>query len=691
MVYVPLNLPNGTTLTAEHLRHIEQGISGADNERVVTLNASSSAQDFQYAYTIYSTESAQVSYSDGDGELCSLIGVQDIGGEPTYYFLKPSKDLHIIVKTNIDTGAVTITKNSVGVIKISLNADAGTLSAEDLLTLSKNPERVVFERSGFYYFAENLSSSSVWCYSCNVYWGTNGQIIKRVVEVTTSTGAYKKSDYPYTPITYGAAGSALGLVKSGGDVTIADGVITVNDDSHNHVIANVDGLQDALDAKLAKTTYEESKELALADQGKVCLGKFGAYDTNITIELNSTTHLTYHATIVIQSQNIYSNNSQKGSASCYVYDDADNHITPLISVFYPHGSASRQIEVYADLPTYSKNLVHVQGIGIADGGMTDVLTSVSEIPTAIDGKIKLTPVNVLTANFASKAEIGLKADQTDVDQLYDIASDNLDTAKKYTDEKVAGIVDSSPETLNTLNELAAALGDDPNFATTVATEIGKKANQTDVDALNQDMDLVTQNFVDAFGRIADLEQTTDGLHKVATSGSYNDLADKPTIPAAVTVDSALSSTSTNPVQNKVINSALAGKANANEVVKLSDNPLTLSAQSSYDCNTCYDGKVCLIAGGNNVPSGAKFGALFTMPYRKASGNTIPDFAGQIFIPNGDDPTKPNSMFFRTSLNASWNPWQEVATVAQLSGYVTNTKLEEILGSYVNDIDALLGG
>ena len=51
-----------------------------------------------------------------------------------------------------------------------------------------------------------------------------------------------------------------------------------------------------------------------------------------------------------------------------------------------------------------------------------------------------------------------------------------------------------------------------------------------------------------------------GLATVATSGSYNDLSNKPTIPAAITVDSALSSTSTNPVQNKVINSALAGKA-----------------------------------------------------------------------------------------------------------------------------------
>lgn len=43
----------------------------------------------------------------------------------------------------------------------------------------------------------------------------------------------------------------------------------------------------------------------------------------------------------------------------------------------------------------------------------------------------------------------------------------------YVDNKVAGLVDSAPETLDTLNELAAALGDNPNFATTLATQIGE--------------------------------------------------------------------------------------------------------------------------------------------------------------------------------------------------------------------------
>lgn len=50
-----------------------------------------------------------------------------------------------------------------------------------------------------------------------------------------------------------------------------------------------------------------------------------------------------------------------------------------------------------------------------------------------------------------------------------------------------------------------------------------------------------------------------GLADVATSGSYNDLTDKPNIPASAIVDSELSSTSTNPVQNKVIYNALLNK------------------------------------------------------------------------------------------------------------------------------------
>ncbi len=48
----------------------------------------------------------------------------------------------------------------------------------------------------------------------------------------------------------------------------------------------------------------------------------------------------------------------------------------------------------------------------------------------------------------------------------------------FVSTAISNLVGSSPETLDTLNELATALGNDPNFATTVTTSIGLKADKT---------------------------------------------------------------------------------------------------------------------------------------------------------------------------------------------------------------------
>ena len=62
-----------------------------------------------------------------------------------------------------------------------------------------------------------------------------------------------------------------------------------------------------------------------------------------------------------------------------------------------------------------------------------------------------------------------------------------------------------------MNELAAALGDDSNFSTTITTSLGLKANSAD-------------------------------LSTVATSGSYNDLSDRPSIPSAYSLPTASAGT-----------------------------------------------------------------------------------------------------------------------------------------------------
>ena len=116
---------------------------------------------------------------------------------------------------------------------------------------------------------------------------TNG-LYKITVDDTghvSATNAVTKTDItalgiPAQDTTYSAAGTSLGLVKSGGDVTISSGTITVNDDSHSHVISNVDGLQGELDSKVDKvdgkglstndyTTTEKTKLSGIAEGAEV--------------------------------------------------------------------------------------------------------------------------------------------------------------------------------------------------------------------------------------------------------------------------------------------------------------------------------------------------------------------------------------------------------------------------------------
>ena len=98
------------------------------------------------------------------------------------------------------------------------------------------------------------------------------------------------------------------------------------------------------------------------------------------------------------------------------------------------------------------------------------------------------PISGMSAHTHTKDDIkdfpsSLPADGGNADTLdgkhadeFALSSDIPSTeglaTEVYVDQKVAAIVDSAPETLNTLNELAAALGNDENFASTVARQIG---------------------------------------------------------------------------------------------------------------------------------------------------------------------------------------------------------------------------
>lgn len=174
-------------------------------------------------------------------------------------------------------------------------------------------------------------------------------------------------------------------------------------------------------------------------------------------------------------------------------------------------------------------------------------TSVSEqISKALgDGDVSTTHSHAIASVVGLSDELNLKYEKptggipkTDLDLDIQESLNNADmvasslseyATQSYVNEQVAGVIDASPDALNTLNELAAALGDDPNFATTITAQIGAKVDKVDGKQLS------SNDYTDA--------------EKTKLAGI--DTGANKTI-----VDSELSSTSTNPVQNKVVNTAI---------------------------------------------------------------------------------------------------------------------------------------
>ena len=110
-------------------------------------------------------------------------------------------------------------------------------------------------------------------------------------------------------------------------------------------------------------------------------------------------------------------------------------------------------------------------------------------------------------------------------------TDAVTTANAYTDNEVANLVDSAPAVLDTLNELAAALGDDPNFATTISNDIGTKVAKSG-DTMTGDLTLAgaptsanhaaTKSYVDSAVAGGTGALDTDAIPEGAANLYYTD-------------------------------------------------------------------------------------------------------------------------------------------------------------------------
>lgn len=147
----------------------------------------------------------------------------------------------------------------------------------------------------------------------------------------------------------------------------------------------------------------------------------------------------------------------------------------------PNGIDNQQAKQLANRTVYLKGLVDTLGSGKLD---LAALATQAEAVAGADNTKWMTPLRVAQAivalasiaaaseTVAGKVELATVAETiTGTDT---VRATHPAGVKAAIDAAVAALVNSSPTTLNTLSELATALGNDPSFATSITTLLGGK-------------------------------------------------------------------------------------------------------------------------------------------------------------------------------------------------------------------------
>ena len=174
-------------------------------------------------------------------------------------------------------------------------------------------------------------------------------------------------------------------------------------------------------------------------------------------------------------------------------------------------------------------------VGITvDGGQKLALSATAAaftVPVTVNGNTLANEAYADQAEADAKSYAdGIVATATTSLQTYaDTAeADAVSTANAYTDTAVANLLDSAPGALDTLNELAAALGDDANFAATVTNNIATAKSQANAYA-DAEIATATASITTAYQTYADTAEADANAYtdtrEVAITTAYQTYSD----------------------------------------------------------------------------------------------------------------------------------------------------------------------
>lgn len=139
-------------------------------------------------------------------------------------------------------------------------------------------------------------------------------------------------------------------------------------------------------------------------------------------------------------------------------------------------SINDQIPIYEEAEKL-ENISSGEKISTAFGKIKRAITSLIAHINNFDNPHKLTKNQIELGNVNNTSDVDKPvstAQQKAIDDAY--ANSN-----KYTDEKIADLIDGAPETLDTLKEVADAIEKSKTVEEALNSAIGKKANQTELD------------------------------------------------------------------------------------------------------------------------------------------------------------------------------------------------------------------
>ena len=117
-------------------------------------------------------------------------------------------------------------------------------------------------------------------------------------------------------------------------------------------------------------------------------------------------------------------------------------------------------------------------IGVATSSSSLFLYSTTTLDLYALSKVK-TELSDFSVTTAAAGANGLSYNSSTGEFTFTPVNLSTYATQSYVDTEIANLVDSAPTSLDTLNELAAALNDDANFATTVTNSLATKAPLAD--------------------------------------------------------------------------------------------------------------------------------------------------------------------------------------------------------------------